>query len=249
MRLWELEGGDGNDVGLGFIGGQRPGAAGPAADIRNRHRDAEGVAAAEAQAAALADFGDSDTEDDAQPQQPQQLNQQQGRNGGDVVVEREGPLVLRLMGNPQGNGPPPAAPEPQRAPPAIRGQHNPQRGGAPAAGRGRGRGRGGGGGGPARGGQQGAGRPAARARRGAHNPQQHHHQQQQPQRNPAAGPAAGAAAAAEHNNAANGNENIGLDAIQEAWVRNFVRMALIDAEDEVEGDSGDDGDDDFFAIR
>jgi E3 ubiquitin-protein ligase RNF14 len=248
MRLWELEGGDGNDVGLGFVGGQGPAAAGPAAAIRDRHRDADGIAEAEAQAAALADFGDSDTEDDAAPQQPQQANQQQGMNGGDVVVEREGPLVLRLMGNPQGNGPP-AVPEPPRAAPAVRGY---QRGGGPAAARGRGRGRGGGGGGPARGGQQGGGRGAGRGRRGAHNPQQrqHHHQaQQQQQRNAAGGGGAGVGAAVPDHHEGADNENIGLDAIQEAWVRNFVRMALIDAEDEVEGDSDDGDDDEFFAIR
>ncbi|KAK7427958.1 hypothetical protein QQZ08_005571 [Neonectria magnoliae] len=45
----------------------------------------------------------------------------------------------------------------------------------------------------------------------------------------------------------NNNNNIvnnpaGLDPAQEEWVRRFVQMALIDAEDEVEGDSDEDGD-------
>jgi E3 ubiquitin-protein ligase RNF14 len=34
--------------------------------------------------------------------------------------------------------------------------------------------------------------------------------------------------------------NEALDAEQEAWVRRFVEMALIDAEDEIDGDSDDD---------
>uniref|UniRef100_A0A8H7NG63 RING-type domain-containing protein n=1 Tax=Bionectria ochroleuca TaxID=29856 RepID=A0A8H7NG63_BIOOC len=85
-----------------------------------------------------------------------------------------------------------------------------------------------GGGAPARGrgrGGRGAGRGGGRGRR----------QGQEPQRNPEA---AGNAEAIQQE---------GLDAAQQAWVRHFVQMALLDAEDEIEG--GSDDDDDNFLIR
>ena len=247
MRLWELEGGDGNDVGLGFVGGGGPaqgggGAAAAAAAQAN-------VAEAEAQVAALAEFEESDTEDEGHPEQ-RQANRPLAGNEEPVVLAREGPLVLRLMGNQQQPAAPAANPAPQRGAPAGggRGHHPaPNRGAAAAAAhRGRGRGRGG------RGGQAAPARPAPRGGRGAGANQRGGAQRNNvanPVRGRRRGAAAGAGAEAEAREAENGNENAGLDAVQEAWVRNFVRMALIDAEDELGDSSDEDGDDGrFFPI-
>jgi hypothetical protein len=47
----------------------------------------------------------------------------------------------------------------------------------------------------------------------------------------------------------NDNENgVELDAAQEAWVRNFVQMALMDVEDQIVGDSDSD-DNENWLIR
>lgn len=255
MRLWELEGGDGNDVGLGFVGGGGP--PGPAAAAAAAAAPMFDVEDAEAQVAALGAFGDSDTEDD-EPRDQQQP--QPAPNDGPAVLAREGPLVLRLMGG-GGQQQPAANAAPRRqgaAAAAGRGQANAHRGGAAAAARGRGRGRGGG-----RDGQAGAAQAPARGGGGGGHGRGDAQQRNNNVANPARGRrrAAGAAPAPAPAPApvegqegaqadADGNGNIGLDAVQEAWVRNFVRMALIDAEDELGDSSDDDGDGiAFFAIR
>ncbi|KAK7413457.1 hypothetical protein QQX98_007682 [Neonectria punicea] len=253
MRLWELEGGDGDDVGLGFVGGRGPAANQP---------DAE---AAEME---LVDVGSD--ESDAEPEDNDVNNannnninlnnnhRQLAEQGQAVAVAREAPLVLRLVDNQPRDGRnghrpvPPAAPDaPQHA---ARG-HGPHRGG-PGRGRGargggrgapgRGRGGGGGGGGAGavgRGGGGGVGAGVANRQR-----QNQRQQQQQPLQQPQ-NQGQQQQQQMDNNNDVNNNNNnnivnnpAGLDPAQEEWVRRFVQMALIDAEDEVEGDSDEDGD-------
>ncbi|CAG7554564.1 unnamed protein product [Fusarium equiseti] len=134
MRLWELEGGDGDDVGLGFIGGPGPGANPPPAlnDIELLPEVIE---------------SDSDGEEDGEALGARDNDRQLGGQGQGQGIEiaREGPLVIRLVDNQARDGRraiPPAAPDaPQQ--PAGRGHHGHPRGAA-ARGRGvRGVGRGG----------------------------------------------------------------------------------------------------------
>lgn len=138
--------------------------------------------------------------------------------GQPVAVAREAPLVLRLV-NDQNDGarpvPPPAPDAPQ---PANRAQNVPQPGNRPGAVHAP---RGG------RGGRGQAGR-AGRARGGRGR--------------------GGRGGMANNNNHNRRNQDInldqqaeGLDAAQQAWVRRFVQMALIDAEDQIEGDSDEEG--------
>ncbi|KIL91139.1 hypothetical protein FAVG1_05836 [Fusarium avenaceum] len=160
MRLWELEGGDGDDVGLGFIGGR-----GPAANPPPAFDDIE----------LLPEVIESDDSDDEGEINAQNNNRHLGGQGQGIEIAREGPLVIRLVDNQARDGRraiPPAAPDaPQQ--PAGRGHHGPPRG---AAGRGRGA-RGGRGGAAAavaavrgRGGGPRGGGPAANRQRG--NPRQ-----------------------------------------------------------------------------
>lgn len=205
MRLWELEGGDGDDVGLDFGGGH--GANGNLV----APRDAEDMhlVGNDADIDALEDeelAGDDLENEEEQPEEPP--NAQVDRHGRPIAVAREAPLVLRLVNNQPNNARnavPPAAPE---APPAIgHGQNNPNQGGrrgaAPRARGFRDRGRG------------------ARGR-------------QQPD--------------AQRNVGLAENEG-GLDAAGEAWVRRFVQMALIDAEDEIDLEADHHDMDDNFAVR
>ncbi|OLN81387.1 E3 ubiquitin-protein ligase itt1 [Colletotrichum chlorophyti] len=201
MRLWELEGGDGDNVDYGFAGGL------PQA----RNEQAQNAAAAAAAAAEpvevvelvpeIEEPDDSDSETEADG------NAEQARPpaGG---VAREGPLILRIGAEPaprggRGGGAaagqvPPAAP-PAPAPPARRG--------GPAA----------------RGGRGGRGNRGADARGGRRQNQQRNQAQRVPV------PGGG-------NRQGGGVDGHGeLDAHQEAWIRHFVQMALIDQE----GDSDD----------
>ncbi|KAL4726085.1 hypothetical protein ACLX1H_006762 [Fusarium chlamydosporum] len=144
MRLWELEGGDGDDVGLGFIGGRGPAANPPPAlnDIELLPEVIE------------SDDSEGEEEVDARDNNRQLGGQGQGQGQG-IEIAREGPLVIRLVDNQARDGRraiPPAAPDaPQQ--PAGRGHHGPPRG---AAGRGRG--------------ARGAGRGGAAVRRGGGGP-------------------------------------------------------------------------------
>jgi E3 ubiquitin-protein ligase RNF14 len=194
MRLWELEAGDGNDVGLGYVGGrgEPPAAVQVVPEIEEPGSESS----------------DEDDEDDDTPAPD-------GQNPA-VAVAREAPLVLRLMDNQPRRE---AAPQPHPHP------HPPQA----AAGRGRARGRAHHNPVP-RGAAQRRGPPAARARgnppRGARNVAR----QQIPQ-----------------DEDVNPNPGV-LDPAQEAWVRHFVQMALMDAEDQVEGGDSD-SDDGNWRIR
>ncbi|KAF4986326.1 hypothetical protein FDECE_16008 [Fusarium decemcellulare] len=219
MRLWELEGGDGDDVGLGFVGGRGPAVNQPAAlhEIELLPEVIE------------SDDSDNEDEDNANAN-----NRQLGAQGQAIEVARDGPLVIRLVDNQAREGRravPPAAPDaPQQQ--AGRGHHGPPRG---QAGRGRG----------ARGGGRLAAAAGARGRGGgprggAANRQRQNQRQHQPpappqQQNQQQLPA-------QDQGANNNNNQAGLDPAQEAWVRRFVQMALMDEEDLVEGDSDEDDD-------
>ncbi|CAF3443471.1 hypothetical protein SNK03_008502 [Fusarium graminearum] len=166
MRLWELEGGDGDDVGLGFIGGRGPGA-----DPQPALNEIE----------LLPEVIESDDSDGEEEVDARDNNRQLGGQGQDQGIEiaREGPLVIRLVDNQARDARraiPPAAPDaPQH--PAGRGHHGPPRG---VAGRGRGAGgvgRGGGGVAVGRGG--GGPRGGGAVNRQRANQRQHQLQQQQ----------------------------------------------------------------------
>ncbi|ETS79615.1 hypothetical protein PFICI_09468 [Pestalotiopsis fici W106-1] len=135
MRLWELEGGDGNDVGIAYQGGNairnpniQPGEYGQhleiVGDVHRQEPELE------------IDRGRNPVAE----QHQQGQDQPQGiQPGGGVAVAREGPLVLRIEGDA-----PPARGRPgrQQAPPAARGG-NQAVNGAGQRGRGRGGNRGG----------------------------------------------------------------------------------------------------------
>lgn len=166
MRLWELEGGDGDDVGLGFIGGRGPGAD-PQPALNEIELLPEVIES---------DDSDGEEEVDARDNNRQLGGQGQGQG---IEIAREGPLVIRLVDNQARDARraiPPAAPDaPQH--PAGRGHHGPPRG---VAGRGRGAGgvgRGGGGAAVGRGG--GGPRGGGAVNRQRANQRQHQLQQQQ----------------------------------------------------------------------
>lgn len=217
MRLWELEGGDGDDVGLGFIGGRAVAQNQQAPALNEIELLPEVI-----------EFDDSDPEDG------EDVNFNNNRpldaNGQAIEVAREGPLVIRLVDNqPRGRPVPPAAPDAPQ--PAGGGQHVPPRG---HLGRGRG--------------ARGGGRAAPMGARGrggnrggvANRPRHQPRQQQQPQQQPAQDQGDGNVNFNFNND--NNNNQAGLDPAQEAWVRRFVQMALMDEEDLVEGDSDEEGD-------
>ncbi|KAL0465678.1 RWD domain-containing protein [Neurospora intermedia] len=283
QRLWELEQGDGDDVGLGFEGGA--GAAPPGAGRAGPAAAAAAAAAADAPEAPpgfeglpeqrlmellMADFGESDDEEDdlggPPPFGDRELDRQlaqrieaeaqngAGRGVGEVAIAREGPLVLRIDG---GGG--------RNQPVAGRGRGGGAAGGAaaaapngPAAGGGRGgRGRGD----NARGGQGAGGaniRGQHQNRGGAPN-NRHNNRNNHPNHN---GVGAGAARGGRNGGgvggAVRGNvggrarpnpngprmdfdnpdnvqvnvpDGIRLDPQQEAWIRQFVHLALEDQED------------------
>ncbi|EHK27354.1 uncharacterized protein TRIVIDRAFT_114336, partial [Trichoderma virens Gv29-8] len=204
MRLWELEGGDGDDVGIGFVGGR--GAA-----VNNDANEAvpEDQEALDLIGVAVEEVDDEiDENANANANVPVQLDE----HGQRVAVAREAPLVLRLMDNPVNNA------NNNNNNININININQGRGGHQGANNQPARARGGG---------------AGRGRGAAHGP------------NPRGGQAANnnarghpANRARDPNNNNNNNPEV-LNADQEAWVRHFVQMALIDAEDEVDGDDSD----------
>ena len=111
MRLWELEMGDGDDVGLDFAGGAGGGV-----------RPAVPVAVPIQELIPEIEEPEEEHEDYLPPwPQPQELH----ADGGQVGIAREGPLVLRIAANqpaapgrggPRGRQPAPAAPQPAPAP-------------------------------------------------------------------------------------------------------------------------------------
>lgn len=231
MRLWELEGGDGDDIGLGFEGGQPP----PAAPVRPRPEDdvlalpgevdGDEVEDSEGEESVLGDngaHGNNPSGDEAAPIEPR------------PAVAREAPLVLRVMDDPAARA---ARNEAQNAA-AAQGDARPGRGRGGRGGHGDGNHRGNRGG--ARGGAVAAGpvRAAARGRgRAAPGRGRRLHNQQ-------------AEGQARHRQAVQVRprqpmeqveeldlEHGLLNAEQQAWVRRFVEMALEDMEED--GDSDD----------
>lgn len=227
MRLWELEEGDGDDVGLGFAGGRGGGAPAGGAPIP-----------VEPVVPQMEEPEDGDEVQEPAGRDRQRDNHEaHGADDARVGVAREGPLVLRIAGNPPagaGRGGPRVAGVPPRAPvPPARGGQNQQHPLAGQAGPARG-GRGGGGAAARRGGGRGAAQYAGQNNR-----------------------AGGRGGAQQRNGgmAAQGVQLFGpilemmradalparLDAPQEAWVRQFVQLALEDREDllaEMEQDVG-----------
>lgn len=213
MRLWELEGGDGADVGIGNVGDDAMRNANEPAGEYGQHLEIVARAGQEHQEDELNDVGpvEEAAAPQAQGQREDQVHRRQGQlqANGRAAVAREGPLVLRIEGGP---------PAGQRAPvPAV------GRGGAQAAANEDRRGVGRGGRGNRRGGR-GPG-PGPRINR----PNNRVQVQQQGQ-NPGL-----------QNNAPN-RQGIGdmlrqegeLDPNQAAWIRQFVQLALADQEDLVD---------------
>ncbi|TGJ87910.1 hypothetical protein E0Z10_g808 [Xylaria hypoxylon] len=237
MRLWELEGGDGDDVGIGYGGGdairnandppgqygdhleiiQRPGAAqqGPGG-LRNEaqvapvpHEAPEGPRPAQPQQPRPGRRVDVAREG-PRPAQPQQPHPERR-----AIVAREGPLVLRIEGGAPvirdrgERGPHDAGAANPRAPPIA----NPRANGFRRGGRGGNR--------PGRGGagaNQHNDRNRAQGAARANNNGARMHQAQ-----------------ADHNDP----QNPDLNPQQEAWIRQFVQLALNDEEHLVEWDSDD----------
>ncbi|PNH57929.1 hypothetical protein VD0002_g9593, partial [Verticillium dahliae] len=207
MRLWELEEGDGDDVGYGFAGG----AGGDQAAVQPPPAvlpDDVDVPPVLDDDPAGHDESDSDSDDG------REANDQAPRDNVPGAVAREGPLVLRIGGDPQPRiaVPPPApqAPPPPPPPGRGRGGHH----GANHARGGRGNGHG-----PGRGNNRGAGVRAGPRPNGA----QERAGGNMPRRIPV-----------RHGDGA--DEMNPQDA---AWVRNFVQMALADVEDDSDGEADD----------
>ncbi|KAH8198221.1 hypothetical protein TruAng_007605 [Truncatella angustata] len=219
MRLWELEGGDGNDVGIAYQGGDairnpniQPGEYGQHLEIVQEAEDDESEPE-------IDEVNVAARNDGAARNRPPQGQAQAGQRDRPVAVAREGPLVLRIEGNA----------------PAVRGRHGQQPAPLPAAARGgpqavnggaqRGRGRG------------NRGRPpvggAFAARQNNNN---NNRAQGQNQRGNRAGRING------HNAEQQANNPLELNQIDELWVRHFVQLALNDQEHLLEGDSGDEDD-------
>ncbi|KXJ92757.1 RWD domain-domain-containing protein [Microdochium bolleyi] len=230
MRLWELEGGDGQDVGIGYGGGD-------ALDIPEEVVDVEAIVEAERNI-----VGDRPAaNNDAAINGGRGEGPQQHRALERAEVAREGPLVLRIGGDaPAARGPADGEPAAAVPPPGQGRRQQGGRGGAVAvrggnAGRGRAADRGhrgnrGGGGGPANR-QQPGGNGGGRGGRGV---RQARNQQQAAAEQPAA------ARHAPHMEIGNILRQEGeLDENQQAWIRQFVQLALNDQEDLVEWDSGD----------
>lgn len=118
MRLWELEGGDGDDVGLAYHGGEGPApppvpvpaiiAGGPVV------RGGENNIAADQDVAFGADESDTDQDDDHGPAQAQGDPRPAARIGQPGAVAREAPLVLRLFDDPGPNAQPDGGQPPQQ---------------------------------------------------------------------------------------------------------------------------------------
>ncbi|GAP84040.1 putative ring finger protein [Rosellinia necatrix] len=219
MRLWELEGGDGDDVGIGYEGGDVMRAANVAAGQYGEHLEIVQRPRAAHQGQEEPRAQEEPRHEVAQPAPvPREVPQVPPPRERRAVVAREGPLVLRIEGDApvardREEGPREAA---IRAPPPANPRaNNPRANAGQRGGRGNRRGRGG-----ARLNQQNdrnQPRDVARANNNAAGMRQ-----AQPA---AAGP--------------NGQQNPDLNAQQEAWIRHFVQLALNDEEHLVEWDSDD----------
>lgn len=120
MRLWELEGGDGDDVGLGYQGGQAPGIPGRIANPAPLDAEQQVlledevwdvVVAAEMEGRDRQDGLDEDDDDD-----DDHGDQPVVRIGQPGEVALEAPLVLRLFDDHQVDEPRPDQQQPQPPP-------------------------------------------------------------------------------------------------------------------------------------
>ncbi|KAI2473878.1 RWD-domain-containing protein [Annulohypoxylon bovei var. microspora] len=215
MRLWELEGGDGDDVGQHFEGNAEGNPDGPAAlperllVVLPQRR-----AAHQEPADDLGDRPDEADGEEAPHQQPRprpglpQLPRDQPN--GRVAVAREGPLVLRIEGD--------APPAPQfqvvrRLHPGIPNLHRENQDLNNNAGQRRGRG-------------------DRRGRFRQNNRNRPQGQNQQIDNN--------GRDVQNRMELLRGDGDGQLDARQAAWIRQFVQLALNDQEDQIEWDSSDD---------
>ncbi|KAH8161759.1 hypothetical protein CIB48_g6489 [Xylaria polymorpha] len=214
MRLWELEGGDGDDVGIGYEGGDAMRNANVAAGQYGEHleivqRPRQARQAPEPRREVAQPQPQPQPQPAPVPQDPQPPPERR------AAVAREGPLVLRIEGgvpparNREEDRPREAAVANHRAPPVANPRANTgHRGGRGGNRRGRG----------------GAGlnqhNDRNRAQGAARNGARMHQAQQ---------------AAAGH-----GQPNPDLNPQQEAWIRQFVQLALNDEEHLVDLDSDDD---------
>ncbi|KAI0157676.1 RWD-domain-containing protein [Xylariaceae sp. FL1272] len=224
MRLWELEGGDGDDVGADYEGGDA---------LRNRNEAAGqyGEHLEIAQGPRPAREGEEEPQNqERQPLEPrpepaqaqlQQQDQQEQREARPAVVAREGPLVLRI----DGGVPvvrPPAVAEPQPQPRGNAGH----RGG--------------------RGNRRGRGAAGAHQQHDRNQNQNQGQANRRPPYNAMGRPIRGGRNAQAnpgpvplHHLRARGNADQNadqLDPVQEAWIRQFVQLALNDEEDEWDSD-------------
>ena len=213
MRLWELEGGDGDDVGIGYAGGARDAAAPEPEDVV--HAAADEVEFGPEAVEVLEPFDNQAREEFRLEMEGLLADGNVGRGGwvalNDPVpappapaqpeAQREGPLILRINQAPRQPAPAvaPAVPDPPRAgrrnrrgPPQRQAAHQNANPRPPP-------------GGP-------AGRRVVRP--------QH---RQQDRADPRVGP-------------------VQQEAAHQAWVQMFVQMALNDEEDQLDWDSDDEED-------
>ncbi|KAI1098992.1 RWD-domain-containing protein [Jackrogersella minutella] len=220
MRLWELEGGDGDDVGQGWEGNDGGNANVPEDPnvppprllvVLQPHRRNAQQQPADNPGQEFDEAGEEEVprqQPRPRPGQPRPLRDQ--RNGR-VAVAREGPLVLRI----EGDAPPAQGEVVRRRQPGIpnpRGEAHAFNGGQ-------------------RGGREGRGREARIIRDIIRNPFPQG-QNQRVEDNGRDG----------QNRMMAGDELRGheqLLARQEAWVRRFVQLALNDEEDQLDSDSDD----------
>lgn len=231
MRLWELEGGDGDDVGIAYIGGDglrnanvEPGQYGQHLEIAQQQQENENDEVGGDDESEDADAEEAPADGPQQALQPAEPAQAQAV-AGRVAVAREGILILRIEGD--------AAP--------VRDRDEARRQPAPAAARGR-----------AEAVNNAHGRQAQARGRGH---EQAHAWGQGRGRGQAQARAAVVGANRQNNrNQVRANRNLdnedphregegGLNQIDEEWVRHFVQLALNDQEDQVfEWDSGEEDD-------
>ena len=228
MRLWELEDGDGADVGYDFAGGFIGRAADRGAPVEEHVEQIQ-------IANVIPEIEEPDGDEEDRDIEPRVEDEHDGR----VDVAREGPLVLRIAANPPPirvippavpNPPAVAARNPQNNPGVRQHQQQAQRGR-----RGRGRGF------------------AGPVGPGGMAPRQNQNRQANHGRNNVAVRGLPAANAPRNRNANNVQNNrqdgVELDAAQEAWVRHFVQLALVDGEDLIESDSDEEMEEIVFRIR
>lgn len=217
MRLWELEGGDGNDVGAGYGGGDairppnvQPGEYGQNLEIVEEVEDDDSESEIdEGDAARRNDVAAADRQEhvEGQAQQP-------------VAVAREGPLVLRI----EGNAPPARDRQGRHQAPPLAARGGPRAvNGGPQRGRGRGN----------RGRALGGGQMAAR---------QHNNNNRGQGQNPRGNQGGRHDGHNGHVVEQQQQEAIELNQADEQWVRQFIQLALNDQEHLIEGDSGDEDD-------